>query len=221
MPLVPQSAWRRWGRAADVRFPDLVETKGPHCGHRVRFEVDGATVHRPPLRAALLLLAALTSAGCGDFEGPFLGVQPYTVVGGAPTKLGPGWGVEAGRLYHFGDYADALSLRYAWSHHEGEPGWPDAEYFRLGGQVGRSFTKSFSSTSLMGFSASAGGGYYQILTDGPGDRGGPGVMVEPELWFIIRDSTRISLGCTAEGWVSMDGDLIGSLSPFLRFGIAF
>jgi len=57
--IVPQSMWRRWGRAADVQFPDTFEMKCPHCGRRVRFEVDGETVRRPQLYDYVL-----ASAGC-------------------------------------------------------------------------------------------------------------------------------------------------------------
>ncbi len=180
--------------------------------------------------AGLLLPVLLLLAGCSPDPDPdrwfSLGVQPCTVIGGAPTKPGPGWGVE-GRLAWLNP-ADWMSssvmspFRLAWSHHEGEPGWPDAEYLRLGAAFGVSSSRDLGGVeSSHGVTLTVGAAYYQLLVDGPGDRGGPGLLIEPEYWIAIEGRVKFSLGCTVEGWVSWQGDFIGSLSPYLRFGFAF
>jgi len=163
---------------------------------------------------------------------PSLSVQPYTIISGAPTALRPGWGGEAAWVVQFSHRLDegypfyGELVRLAWSHHEGKPGWPDAEYLRLGAAVGLvrlpiGVLSDEGHRWITGVGFLCGLSYHQILTDGPGDRGGLGLLLEPELQFFLRKRARLSLGCTAEGWVSTEGDLIGSLSPYLRIGFLF
>jgi len=139
----------------------------------------------------------------------------YTTLSGTETRLETGWGAEVALTRHAGPF-DWQTARFAWSHHEGEPGWPAAEYLRLGTALGISLNDE-----TMGFVFLGGLAYNQLFVDGPGDVGGPGLTLEWEFFFTARERIRISLGCTAEGWVSWEGDLIGSLSPYIRFGVKF
>ncbi len=178
--------------------------------------------------AGFLLVLALPLAGCGYFREnifwPSLAAQPYTVISGAPVRLEPGWGVEANLTMQVVETNWLLYghlARFACSHHESAPGRPEAVYVRLGTAGGITVSTDGSNDPVVGVGLLVGAGYYQLLVDGPGDRGGPGLSLEPEFWLVFRRRCRLSVGCSFDGWVSMDGDLIGSLSPFLRFGFSF
>jgi len=169
----------------------------------------------------LLLLLAPALAGCGGANGSWSslgGLGP--VIANEPTKLRTGWGGEATVLLQ-----ERGQVRFAWSHHEGEPGWPDAEYLRLGWAflIGSPDARSWYPSSSTYFRIILLGGvaYNQLIFDGPGDVGGLGFTFEPEFCLEIRDRTRISFGCVAEGWLSPEGDFIGALAPYVRFGFTF
>jgi len=185
---------------------------------------------RLSLRAAVLLLAltALASAGCVyaprdiqhySWETPrviVLGATPWVTVDGAPANLATGRGGEI--LFERRGGRDFSQLRCAFSHHWREPGRPEADYLRLGIAL---ILPTFPTDSPCGFTAAVGPTLNHLSVDGPGDRFGIGLSLSPELWLSIRGHCTRALGCTAEGWVSTAGDLIGSLAPYLRFGFSF
>jgi len=185
---------------------------------------------RLSLRALLLALALALplASGCDIREsiwGPTVGAQPYTIISGAPVRLKPGFGGEVSLLTIPEDSTVYPHLgRLSWTHHEGRDGGSSAEYLRLGASVGmavRGRTYPEGNTWANGFGWAIGVNWHQLLVnDGPGDRGGPGLSLGLEAWFS-RERGRFSFGCTAEGWVSTEGDLIGALSPYLQIGIGF
>ncbi len=182
-------------------------------------------------RLAGLLLALALPLASGCWVWPTVGAQPYTIITGAPVRLKPGFGGEVSLVMAIEEYGVYGHLgRFSWTHHEGRNGGSSAEYLRLGASVGVATSGHLEPWVDIGMKkrpwANGAGwalmaAWHQILVnDGPGDRGGPGLSFELAAW-LGRKRGRFTLGCTAEGWVSTEGDLIGALAPYVRFGFTF
>jgi len=189
------------------------------------------------------LLLVLTSGCAGRLE-PFgqqisVVAAPYVIVDGSPTSLEPGWGLEVRyrrtwKPDHEGwcgvpDLLEpnffGLGGRFAWSHHEGSPGGPAAEYLRLGATAawfyypgGREYG---TRKGYVGFGVSTGPTLHWILNDGPGDVMGFGLTVAPEIQFFLTRKFFMSVGATLDGWVQTNGNLTGTLSAEVALGWAW
>jgi len=167
----------------------------------------------------VLAMLATLAAGCGESKDGWLlfGVDPFVMVDGARPDLRPGWGVTA----EFGWESPLCSnLRLAWSHHRGEPGWPDAEYFRLSVDVFEIWLGCLGHENNI-ISLAIGPTAHYIYVDGPGDVGGLGVAVRPNFRFFIGRRLQISASCTLEGWVPFDRGVAGTFSAGLSVGCNF
>jgi len=184
-------------------------------------------------RAVVLCLPLLVSSCCirssaRNDRFVTLAAKPFVMVDGAPSDLKPGYGVELAYEATTMPEDDILGLGFrqwiAWSHHEGEPGWPDAEYLRIG--MSMSLSASYPSTLLpsehyIGVSLGLGPSLHYIRTDGPGDVGGIGLRLEPEVKAVLGGRFEISLGCELDGWVHFRGGVAGTFATNARIGFRF
>jgi len=185
---------------------------------------------RLPPRAIALVPLLLLLAGCERDPDPdrwlSFGIQPFVMVAGAPNDLSPGFGAEVSftRLVPL-DIAVPIGYRarLAWSHHNGEPGWSDAEYFRLGLAGTLRFFRPISrdEKQQIGLIISAGPALHYIWAHGPGDVAGLGISLEPEFWFILRERYHLAVRTCLEGWLHSEGGAAGTFSVALTFGVNF
>ncbi len=167
----------------------------------------------------VLAMLATLAAGCGESKDGWLlfGVEPFVMVDGARPDLRPGWGVTAELGW---PTPTCSTMRFAWSHHRGEPGWPDAEYFRLSVDVFEFWLGCLGRGDNLIVLAVGPTAHY-ICVDGPGAVGGLGVALRPKLRFFGGERLHLTGDCTLEGWIPFDRGIAGTFSVGLSLGGTF